>query len=132
MEKLKPQTGTSIGADFEENTWTFEMEQPFVMRAGKFVIIPIEDYKPELPKVTDDVEQMADEYIKQFLPHVDTTGHWIGFQAGYTASQSAKDAEMIEFAMFAMNELDDYHIQQPMYEEPTLEQLLTIFKTRNK
>ena len=51
---------------------------------------------------------------------------------GYTACQSAKDAEMIEFAMFAMNELDDYHIQQPMYEEPTLEQLLTIFKTRNK
>ena len=70
---------------------------------------------------------------------------------GFTACQSAKDAEMtykigdidesvtlygeaemIEFAMFAMNELDDYHIQQPMYEEPTLEQLLTIFKTRNK
>ena len=47
-EKLNPQTGTSIGADFEDNTWTFEMEQPFIMRAGKFVIIPFEDYKPDL------------------------------------------------------------------------------------
>lgn len=27
-------------------------------------------------------EQAADKYVEQFLPHVDTTGHWLGFQAG--------------------------------------------------
>lgn len=30
-----------------------------------------------------DVQKLADEYIKQYLPHVDTTGHWIGFQDGF-------------------------------------------------
>jgi hypothetical protein len=30
-----------------------------------------------------ELEQMADNYISQFLPHINTTGHWIGYQEGY-------------------------------------------------
>lgn len=33
----------------------------------------------------------ADEYIKQFLPHVDTTGHWIGCIDGFKQRQSEID-----------------------------------------
>lgn len=39
-EKLPPQIGMSIGADFEEMTWTFEMPSDFKMTAGRFIITP--------------------------------------------------------------------------------------------
>jgi hypothetical protein len=38
----------------------------------------------KLPEhTTQSIENQADEYIKQYLPYVDTTGHWLGFQDGY-------------------------------------------------
>jgi hypothetical protein len=38
----------------------------------------------KLPEHTkQSIENQADEYIKQYLPYVDTTGHWLGFQDGY-------------------------------------------------
>lgn len=40
MKTIKSQTGTSLTADFQENTWTFEMEENFVMVAGEFCIVP--------------------------------------------------------------------------------------------
>jgi hypothetical protein len=40
MKTIKSQTGTSLTADFQENTWTFEMEENFVMVAGEFSIVP--------------------------------------------------------------------------------------------
>lgn len=42
--KLKTQIGTAVTADFEEKTWTFEMENNFSVTAGKFAILPIEKY----------------------------------------------------------------------------------------
>jgi hypothetical protein len=29
------------------------------------------------------LQEYADNYVAQYLPHVDTTGHWLGFQDGY-------------------------------------------------
>ena len=44
-------------------------------------------YKQAVEKETtvneSELEQFADNYVAQYLPHVDTTGHWIGFQDGY-------------------------------------------------
>lgn len=45
MSKLKTQFGEALTADFEENTWTFEMEEEFKVSAGKFAIIPKEKYQ---------------------------------------------------------------------------------------
>ena len=39
MSKLKTQFGTAVTADFEENTWTFEMDKNFKVTAGKFAIV---------------------------------------------------------------------------------------------
>lgn len=36
---MEIQVGISATADFEENTWTFEMENDFSVKAGKFAII---------------------------------------------------------------------------------------------
>ncbi len=36
---IKTQFGISATADFEELTWTFEMEENFVMVAGEFAIV---------------------------------------------------------------------------------------------
>jgi len=44
-------------------------------------------YKQAVEKETtineSELEQFADNYVAQYLPHVDTTGHWVGFQDGY-------------------------------------------------
>lgn len=45
MSKLKTQFGTAITANFEENTWTFEMRGEFNVSAGVFAIIPEEKYQ---------------------------------------------------------------------------------------
>lgn len=39
MSKLKTQFGTAITADFEEKTWTFEMDENFKVTAGEFAIV---------------------------------------------------------------------------------------------
>ncbi len=38
------QIGESLMGDFEENTWTFEMKGDYKVSAGKFAIVPIEEY----------------------------------------------------------------------------------------
>ncbi len=44
MAAIHTQFGTADSADFENNTWTFEMEGDFKVCAGKFAIVPIEEY----------------------------------------------------------------------------------------
>jgi len=44
MKKLITQTGKSATCDFEEKTWVFEMDSDFKVIAGKFAIIPKENY----------------------------------------------------------------------------------------
>lgn len=36
---MEAQTGTTLTADFQENTWTFEMKGYFQIKSGEFVII---------------------------------------------------------------------------------------------
>lgn len=45
MAILKTQIGESLTSDFTENTWTFEMHKSFEVTAGKFVIIPEENFE---------------------------------------------------------------------------------------
>lgn len=45
MSNLKTQFGDALGADFGENTWTFEMRGDFSISAGAFAIIPEEKYQ---------------------------------------------------------------------------------------
>lgn len=46
----KIQIGTSASADFEEGTWTFEMQEGFRVTAGEFAIVSIQ-YIDQLNKV---------------------------------------------------------------------------------
>lgn len=39
MSNFKMQIGYSLTSNFEENTWTFEMQEGFKVSAGEFVII---------------------------------------------------------------------------------------------
>lgn len=51
MERIvKTQIGISHSADFEENTWTFEMPKGFEVIAGDFVIVPKEKYDELIKK----------------------------------------------------------------------------------
>lgn len=34
----------SVTCDFEDKTWTFEPTENFIVGAGKYVIMPIEEY----------------------------------------------------------------------------------------
>lgn len=40
----KTQLGESASANFEENTWTFEMPEDFIVTAGTFAIVPVRQY----------------------------------------------------------------------------------------
>lgn len=44
MSILKTQFGKASSADFEEQTWTFEMKEGFKVTAGDFAIIPKQKY----------------------------------------------------------------------------------------
>lgn len=41
---IPAQFGTSAEADFEQNTWTFEMPETFEVYAGEFAIVDKEQY----------------------------------------------------------------------------------------
>ena len=53
MKNLKTQFGDSITADFEENTWTFEMDGKFSVCAGNVAILPKENYDALIKAVKD-------------------------------------------------------------------------------
>lgn len=44
MSILKTQIGTALTADFEEQTWTFEMPENYEVSAGYFAIVPKDKY----------------------------------------------------------------------------------------
>ena len=44
MSILKTQFGESLTADFQENTWTFEMPTDYKVFAGDFAIVPKENF----------------------------------------------------------------------------------------
>lgn len=44
MKLKKTQIGTSVTADFQENTWTLKMQEDFKISTGDFALIPILRY----------------------------------------------------------------------------------------
>lgn len=44
----RTQLGVSATADFEDNTWTFEMPESFTVTAGTFAIVPVEQFNAAL------------------------------------------------------------------------------------
>jgi len=40
----KIQIGSSLTGDLKENTWTFEMDDEISLVAGKFAIVPVDDF----------------------------------------------------------------------------------------
>lgn len=42
---INVQFGISATADFEENTWTFEMSDGFSVKAGEYAILPKEQFE---------------------------------------------------------------------------------------
>lgn len=40
----KIQIGASLSGDLKENTWTFEMQEEMSLIAGKFALIPLDDF----------------------------------------------------------------------------------------
>lgn len=67
------QFGNSFTCDFEENTWTFEMDKDFIVSAGNFSIIPTEKLRQLLEatskafktKNVDDLEEILTELSEQ-------------------------------------------------------------------
>lgn len=45
MQDPKVQFATADSADFEANTWTFEMEGNYRVAAGRYAILPEQEYK---------------------------------------------------------------------------------------
>lgn len=45
MSELNTQFGISFDANFDENTWSFEMPNDFHVTAGKFAILPKQKYQ---------------------------------------------------------------------------------------
>jgi hypothetical protein len=68
METVATQIGTSATADFEENTWTFEMPKTFKVRAGVFAIVdkPVYDELLEACKnALRDIQKLNKELISE-------------------------------------------------------------------
>jgi hypothetical protein len=42
--------GTIVSGDLEENTVTIEMDKPIILKAGEYVVIPIEEFKQQIVK----------------------------------------------------------------------------------
>ena len=72
MSKLKTQIGTSVTADFEESTWTFEMPEGFTMSAGQFAIMPVDKHSA-LIKGLHEISKGEGAYNEDRLEHANNT-----------------------------------------------------------
>ena len=52
---MKTQIGIAQGGDFSDNTMTFEIEGEMILCAGKYAIVPIEDYNQLVNNVVLDI-----------------------------------------------------------------------------
>lgn len=53
MSKFKTQIGEALTADFQENTWTFEMPNDYKIKGGEFAIVPKEQYDTAIQTVNN-------------------------------------------------------------------------------
>jgi hypothetical protein len=69
--------GTIVTGDFEENTLTIEMDNPVILKAGEYMVIPIEEFKQQIIDAgnscalkqhlhNDRVNKMTESEIRQF------------------------------------------------------------------
>ena len=72
MSKIKTQIGTSVTADFEESSWTFEMPEDFTMSAGKFAILPVDKYN-DLIEALHEISKGEGAYNEDRLEHANNT-----------------------------------------------------------
>ena len=53
--------GTMVTGDFQENTVTIAMEEPIILKAGEYMVIPAEKYtEPELLLALNKIAQFSD------------------------------------------------------------------------
>lgn len=67
MSKIKTQIGTAITADFSKKTWTFEMPTGFSVAAGKYAIVPKENYNAAFDKIAMLNSLLDDDKARQIL-----------------------------------------------------------------
>ena len=65
MSKLKTQFADSLTSDFEENTWTFELDRDFSVSAGEFAIIP-KDKFDRILKALSQIKHWDDDLENEF------------------------------------------------------------------
>ena len=66
MSHLKTQFADSVTSDFEDKTWTFEMnDSDFVVTAGNFAIIPRDKYDRIL-KAFSQIKHWDDDLENEF------------------------------------------------------------------
>lgn len=69
----RPQIGTSLTADFEENTWTFQLPERYAVSAGIFAIVPGSLYKEMLAVLTTaSHENMSDDLTEVLAEYKDS------------------------------------------------------------
>lgn len=49
--------GTIVSGDLEENTVTIEMDKPIILKAGEYVVIPIEEFKQQIIDAVDETNR---------------------------------------------------------------------------
>lgn len=67
MKNLKTQLGTTVTANLQEGTWVFELDKDMRVRAGKFAILPLENYLAMM-KIIERVQKatFADDAVGEF------------------------------------------------------------------
>lgn len=65
--KVETQIGMSAGADFSENTWSFEMDENYSVWAGKFAIVPLDKYEDALQRINIAIEAIGNNAEFSFL-----------------------------------------------------------------
>jgi len=63
-DKMDIQFGEALTADFEENTWTFQMSHNFKVRAGEFLITPKEDINAQLIAVAPEMLESLSKLVE--------------------------------------------------------------------
>jgi hypothetical protein len=58
--------GRLVSGDLEENTITIEMEEPIILKAGEYMVIPIEEFKQQIIDAYNKVSMnTAEQYYKE-------------------------------------------------------------------
>jgi hypothetical protein len=62
--------GTIVSGDLEENTVTIEMDKPIILKAGEYVVIPIEEFKQQIIDAFESAKPLTngkDYYNQTFI-----------------------------------------------------------------